>query len=82
MVGAGILMMVMGNVGGIGGEALGPVAGVGLGAFYLLLAASYLFPALYLIRYRGPSRKSVRRIRPPWKTPWSCRQTSGGSLGF
>jgi hypothetical protein len=57
---AGIAMFAVGNFAGLGGEGFGPMAGAALGAVYLLMAALYFFPALYLLRYAG----AIKRIGP------------------
>jgi hypothetical protein len=56
----GIAMFALGGMAGLGGEGFGPMAGAGIGAAYLVLAALYFFPALYLIRYAG----AIKRIGP------------------
>jgi hypothetical protein len=60
MVFAGLAMFAIGNIAGLGGEGLGPTAGAGIGAAYLVLAVLYFFPALYLMRYAG----AIKRIGP------------------
>ena len=60
MVFGGLAMFALGNVAGFGAEGLGPMAGAGVGAAYLVLAVLYFFPALYLVRYAG----AIKRIGP------------------
>lgn len=60
MVFGGLAMFALGNIAGLGGEGLGPMAGAGVGAAYLVLAVLYFFPALYLVRYAG----AIKRIGP------------------
>jgi hypothetical protein len=60
MVFAGLAMFAIGNIAGLGGEGLGPMAGAGIGAAYLVFAVLYFFPALYLMRYAG----AIKRIGP------------------
>ena len=60
MVLAGLAMFALGNIAGLGGEGLGPMAGAGIGAAYLVFAVLYFFPALYLMRYAG----AIKRIGP------------------
>ena len=60
MVFGGLAMFALGNVAGFGAEGLGPMAGAGVGAAYLILAVLYFFPALYLVRYAG----AIKRIGP------------------
>ena len=60
MVFGGLLMFALGNIAGFGAEGLGPMAGAGVGAAYLVLAVLYFFPALYLVRYAG----AIKRIGP------------------
>ncbi len=60
MVFGGLAMLALGNIAGFGGEGLGPMAGAGFGAAYLVLALLYFFPALYLLRYAG----AIKRIGP------------------
>jgi hypothetical protein len=47
---AGIFMMVMGGMPGMG-EGMDSFTGMGLGVIYLLMAILYYFPAVYLLRY-------------------------------
>jgi hypothetical protein len=60
MVFGGLAMFALGNIAGFGAEGLGPMAGAGVGAAYLVLAVLYFFPALYLVRYAG----AIKRIGP------------------
>jgi hypothetical protein len=60
MVFAGLAMFALGNIAGLGGEGLGPMAGAGIGAAYLVFAVLYFFPALHLLRYAG----AIKRIGP------------------
>src|SRR3990172_8575592 len=60
MVFGGGAMFALGKIAGLGGEGLGPMAGAGIGAAYLVFAVLYFFPALYLMRYAG----AIKRIGP------------------
>lgn len=60
MVFGALAMFALGNLAGFGAEGLGPMAGAGVGAAYLVLAVLYFFPALYLLRYAG----AIKRIGP------------------
>jgi hypothetical protein len=60
MLFGGLAMFALGNIGGFGGQELGPMAGAWVGAAYLLFAVLYFFPALHLLRYAG----AIKRIGP------------------
>jgi len=76
MVLAGLAMFAMGSFAGLGGEGFGPLAGAGLGAFYLVFAVLYFFPALYLVRYAG----AIKRIGPA--NPAAMEEALGQQASF
>lgn len=76
MVFAGLAMFAVGGVAGLGGEGFGPLAGAGLGAFYLVFAVLYFFPALYLLRYAG----AIKRIGPA--NPAAMEEALGQQAAF